>query len=137
METPSKEAIEAAERISRWHDGKFNTALLRDECEYMASVVQAAIDVAVMGCYEAGFKNGVMSVHHPESRPEQVASAEIEVQKSEKWALEKALVKAEGQLNEAKSFLRRYQTRYHGAEHAQKLWNEVDVFLNPQTDRFP
>jgi len=63
--------------------------------------------------------------------------AEIEVRKSEKWSLEKALVKAEGQLGEAKSFLRRYQTRYHGAEHAQKLWNEVDIFLNPQTDRFP
>jgi len=63
--------------------------------------------------------------------------AEIEVRKSEKWSLEKALVKAEGQLREARSFLRRYQQRYHGAEHAQKLWNEVDVFLNPQTDRFP
>src|SRR5215467_5228681 len=57
-----------------------------------------------------------------------IRDAEIEVRKSEKWSLEKALVKAEEQLNEAKSFLRRYQTRYHGAEHAQKLWNEVDVF---------
>jgi hypothetical protein len=32
-------------------------------------------------------------------------------------------------LEEAKKYLRRYQERYHGAEHAQKLWQEVDDFI--------
>jgi len=40
-------------------------------------------------------------------------------------------------LKQAREFLRKYQQRYHGAEHAQKLWNEVDAFLNPKTDQFP
>lgn len=34
------------------------------------------------------------------------------------------------QLNEAKRWLRKYQARYHGAEHAKKLWKHVDEFLS-------
>jgi hypothetical protein len=33
------------------------------------------------------------------------------------------------QLREAAKFLRKYQARYHGAEHAQKLWQSVDAWL--------
>jgi hypothetical protein len=33
------------------------------------------------------------------------------------------------QLCEAAKFLRKYQARYHGAEHAQKLWHAVDTWL--------
>jgi hypothetical protein len=32
--------------------------------------------------------------------------------------------------NEGMRWLRKYQARYHGAEHAQKLWNHVEEFLN-------
>jgi hypothetical protein len=33
------------------------------------------------------------------------------------------------QLREATKFLRKYQARYHGAVHAQKLWQSVDTWL--------
>jgi hypothetical protein len=39
------------------------------------------------------------------------------------------LVEQRKQLREAVNFLRKYQARYHGAEHAQKLWQSVDAWL--------
>jgi hypothetical protein len=39
------------------------------------------------------------------------------------------IARLRGELSAAARYLRKYQARYHGAEHAQKRWQAVDAWL--------